>query len=208
MMANTLYFRGIKKQDHESLEKIICDTWAYERFCSPKTAKRMAKLYIASCLTNQTFTLVAINNGDPVGIIMGKNEKTHHTPLGYFILELTAAISMLSTREGRRISRLFADFQKLDESLLDGSGKTFDAELAFFAVRSDQRGTGIGRELFTRLLDYMKSQRIKTFYLYTDSTCNFGFYEHQGMKRVAEKEYSLKPYSNEDILFFLYEYHI
>lgn len=207
-MKNNIYFRQINSSDYNSIEKIISDTWGYERFCTPKIAKRMAKLYLASCLANQTFTCVAVNNGKPVGIIMGKNEKKHHAPIRYLVMQFLGVTAMISTKEGRRISKLFQGFQELDKELLAKSGKNFDGELAFFAVRSDQRGTGIGKKLFIRLLAYMKSQNIKNFYLYTDSTCNYGFYEHQGMKRINEKIYNLKHYSKKDLLFFLYEYNM
>ena len=50
----------------------------------------------------------------------------------------------------------------------------------------------------------MQTQQIDEFYLYTDSSCNYEFYERQGMTRVAEKTYSV-PIKNE-MKFYLYEY--
>lgn len=41
--------------------------------------------------------------------------------------------------------------------------------------------------MFSNMLEYMKSQNIKDFYLYTDTSCNYGFYEHQGMIKRKEK---------------------
>lgn len=208
-MRSDIHFREIQRSDYKALEKIIRDTWNYERYCSPKIAERMSKLYLASCLANQAFTCVAEKGGEAVGIIMGKNEKNHRMQIQYAIRQLGAAATMLCTKEGRQVFKLFYGIDKLDQALLAESGQDFDGELAFFAVGSDQRGTGIGKELFNRLLVYMKSQSIRNFYLYTDSTCNYGFYEHQGMKRIGEKKYSLKSHSDEDMLdtlFFLYGY--
>lgn len=203
-MKNEICFRPFQRADRGALEEIIRDTWEYDKFCSPKTAKRMARLYLASCLANQTFTCVAVRGGVPVGVIMGKKEKGGHAPLHCALQMLASTLPLLCSREGRKIFKLFAGFEALDKELLAQSGQQFDGELAFFAVRGGERGTGIGKALFTRLLDYLQAQGVKSFYLYTDSTCNFGFYEHQGMRRIGEKRYSFQPHSDEEIRFYLY----
>lgn len=206
MNNNNIEFREVKSSDYSALEKIISDTWKYETFCSPKTAKKMSKLYLASCLSNQDFTCVAVNNGEPVGVIMAKDEQNHKTKSRYILRCLFAGMAMFLSKEGRQIANVFKGFDTLDRELLKKSGKTFDGELAFFAIDSNQRGMGTGKELFHRAQGFMKAQNIKNFYLYTDSSCNYGFYEHQGMKRLNEKICSLKPYADKDLIFFLYEY--
>lgn len=58
---------------------LLSDLWYYDRFCTPKTAARLANVYLSSCLANQTFTQVALVDGVPVGIAMGKNRASHFT---------------------------------------------------------------------------------------------------------------------------------
>lgn len=203
-MENTIYYREIKASDYQALEKIICETWEYERFCSPKVAKKMAKLYLASCLANQTFTCVAINNQETVGVIMGKDNRHYHLPLRYALLQLVAIVQLLISKEGRKIAKMFGGLEKIDKAMLVQSGIAFDGELAFFVVRKDQRGTGIGKQLFVEFYNYKKKKQWLHFYLYTDSKCNFGFYEHHGLTRIKEVTYSLKPQFNEEIQMFLY----
>lgn len=76
-MNEQIILREYQKTDHQALENIVREAWKYDRFCSPKTAAKMAKVYLSSCLTNQTFTKVAEINGEPVGIIMGKDIENH-----------------------------------------------------------------------------------------------------------------------------------
>lgn len=204
MKKRNIEFREIRHSDYRALEKIISDTWNYERFCSQKTAKKLSRVYLASCLTGQDFTCVAVRDGVPVGVIMSKDERRHGARLGYSVRCLTAGIAMLMSKEGRRVSAMYKGIAVLDEELLTDSGQSFDGELVFFAIKDDQRGMGIGKELFDRALHFMKSRGIKNFYLYTDVSCNFGFYEHQGMKRLNERKYSLRPYINDEMMFFLY----
>lgn len=65
-------FREFRKEDIPALEGIIRQTWNYDKFASPKTAQKLARVFLSSCLANQTFSQVAVENGKPVGIILGK----------------------------------------------------------------------------------------------------------------------------------------
>ena len=69
------------------------------------------------------------------------------------------------------------------------------------------RGKGIGKLLFQSALDYAKEEKMDKFYLFTDTSCNFGFYEHQGMVRRKEKEhrFDIKGQSAK-MNFFIYDY--
>jgi len=63
--------------------------------------------------------------------------------------------------------------------------------------------------LLSNLCDYLKANSTKNIYLYTDSTCNYGFYDSQGFKRIDEKLITItcenKPIS---INVFLYGYKV
>ena len=72
-MENNIKLRELKKEDVPALEDVIRKTWNYDRFATPKTARKLAKVYLATCLTNQTYTRVAEVNGVPVGLILGKD---------------------------------------------------------------------------------------------------------------------------------------
>lgn len=126
--------------------------------------------------------------------------------LKYAWMMFQPTIAMLCTKEGRRVSKMFSSFHQIDRELLRHSRQEYDGQLSFFALRSDQRGTGIGKALWTRGLNYLEEQGVRQFYLYTDTTCNFGFYEHHGMKRICEKTVSLKPHFNCVMDFYLYGY--
>ena len=53
----------------------------------------------------------------------------------------------------------------------------------------------------------MKEQKLNTFYLFTDTSCNYGFYEHQGMIRKGEKNYTFNMNGQSaEMNFFIYDY--
>lgn len=163
----------------QALEDIIRKTWNYDKFSSPKTAARLARVYLNSCLANQTFTRVAVVNGQPVGIIMGKHiGKYKRSPI-FDIKLLISIASLYITREGRSVSKIFGCVSSIDE------------------------------ELFHSLLSYMRSEHIQQFFLFTDTSCNYQFYEHQGMTRGCQKEHTFQIADQKcKMTFFLYEYSI
>ena len=62
-MEYQIDIRPFKPEDQEALAGVIRRTWQYDRFCGPKTAQRLGRVYLRQCLTQQTFTRVAVVNG-------------------------------------------------------------------------------------------------------------------------------------------------
>lgn len=204
-MNEQIILREYRETDRNALENIIRQTWNYDRFCSPKIAAKMAALYLNSCLSNQTFTNVAVFDDRPVGIIMGKNIPEHHCPLNLRLRQIKSLFSLLISKEGRKISNIFGGVDEIDKELLSSCGKQYQGELAFFAVDENCRGKGLGRKLFQSAVEYMKSQNIHEFYLFTDTSCNYPFYEHLGLIRRCEKKQSINI-ENGNMTFFIYDY--
>ena len=71
-MEKKITYREFQKQDTSYVSDIINETWNYERLTSPNIDKMLSTLYLYSCLSNQTYTQVALENDMPIGIIMGK----------------------------------------------------------------------------------------------------------------------------------------
>ena len=58
-----MQIREYQKQDFQPLKEIIRSTWHYDEFSSPETASRLAEVFLRSCLTNYTFSQVAVLDG-------------------------------------------------------------------------------------------------------------------------------------------------
>lgn len=205
-MENNVKLRELKKQDLPALEDVIRKTWDYDKFATPKTARKLAKVYLATCLTNQTYTRVAEVNGVPAGLILGKDIEKHHCPLKYRLRQIFAVCGLLISKEGRGILNFYKGVDDIDSQLLKQCHKDYKGEIALFALSPEYRGLGIGKMLFHCLLAYMKSQSINEFYLYTDTSCNFGFYEHQGMVRQQQYKHLVNMKGQKgELEFYLYD---
>lgn len=201
--------REYQKQDFKSLENIIRQTWHYDEFASSKTAVKLARVFLSSCLTNYTFSRVAVLNGEVVGIILVNNIAKHKCCVSRRLKQIKAIASLYLSKEGRKVSKIFGNVYGIDKQLLSESSKSYPAELALFAVDASCRGKGIGKKLFQSAMDYINDEKLKEFYLFTDTSCNYGFYEHQGMVRRCEKEhvFNIKGQTAR-MNFFIYDYNI
>lgn len=199
--------REYQKQDFKALETIIRETWHYDDFSTSKTAVKLARVFLSSCLTNYTFSRVAVVDGNVAGIILANNITKHKCPLSNRLLQIKSILSLYSSKEERNVSKIFGNVNGIDKQLLNENNKTYPAELALFAVSSSCRGKGIGKMLFQSALNYMKQEKLKEFYLFTDTSCNYGFYEHQGMQRRLEKKHIFYIKGQEAVMhFFIYDY--
>ena len=205
-MSKQVTLRNIEKRDYANLEKIICNTWNFNRFSSNKTALKLSRLYLSSCLTNQTFVKVADVEGKAVGVIMGKDIKNHKTPLKYRLHFIKSAIKLLILKEGRQTAKIFMSIEEIYKRLLGNSDTEYQGEVAFFAVDESYRGLGIGKKLYDSLVEYMKERRIGKYYLYTDTQCNYGFYVSRGMVRRSEHQQFFDIIGEKmELTFYLYD---
>lgn len=202
-----IQLREYQKEDFKSLANIIRETWHYDVFSSPKTALKLARVFLSSCLTNYTFSRVAVLNGSVVGIILVKDIEKHKCPVSNILRQIKHILSLYISREGRKVTKIFSSVNGIDKQLLNENNKSYPAELALFAVTSSCRGLGIGKILFQSVLDYIKQQKLEAFYLFTDTSCNYDFYEHQGMVRRCEKEHMFNINGQQAKMnFFVYDY--
>lgn len=199
--------RAYQKEDFPALKNIIQETWHYDDFSSPKVASKLANVFLSSCLTNYTYSCVALLDNQIVGIILGKHIPSHRCSIKNKLRQLKAIVSLYISREGRKVAKIFEDASKIDQQLLKSCNKRYDGELALFAVSSVCRNKGIGKKLFTSFFNYMAQQKVKEFYLFTDTSCNYGFYKHQGMARRCTKDHHFYIQGQkETIRFFIYDY--
>lgn len=67
-----IILRELHKSDREELESLIYEEWNYEKYCCPQVAAKFVRVYLNSCLAEQTYTQAAIIDNVPVGIVMVK----------------------------------------------------------------------------------------------------------------------------------------
>lgn len=199
-------YRPYAPRDFKALSDIINITWGHEKSYSLTTAVRLSNAYLRLCLTEQTFAQVALYNEKPIEVIMGNSFRTSHKTLKYRLHAGWALLMLSLTAEGRRAWHFYEEIDQIYEKLLSRQTRDYEGELTFLAIHPGYRGLGIGKELYRRFSGYMNSENIQHFYVFTDTTCNYGFYEGQKMLLCGTEEVTLPVNgSPEQFLFFIYE---
>ena len=171
---------------------------------SERNAKLTAELNLYSFLNTATFANIALKDEIPVGFLIGKitNSKTNNL----YQNQIQKIKSKMSKNIEGLISLLvYKKIKSINNNLYKQTNKNYDAELSFFAVSRDYQGLGIGKALFQQFNDYLKENNINNLYLYTDTYCNYKFYEHFGMHKNKEKHFSIPFTKKYDIDFYLYD---
>lgn len=95
-----LQLREYQKNDFIALKNIIRKTWRYDEFSSPKTASRLADVFLSSCLTNYTFSRVAELERQTRGHYSGKGYRASHVSASKQIPAARAVLSLYLIQRG------------------------------------------------------------------------------------------------------------
>lgn len=155
-----------------------------------------------------THAAVAEQNGRVLGVILGSipMNVTRAQVLRHRLRQARLALPMLASGAGRNGLCEQLGILHADRTLTRTVGKTYQAEIALFLVSPEAKGHGVGGRLFAHMLDWFQAIGVSEYFLFTDTTCDYGFYEHKGLERMAAETLSLAP--GETLNCFLYEGHV
>lgn len=155
------------------------------------TALLVARYLTLHYLEQSTWSNVAVTaEGDLAGITLARVVgRPTLFPQAHEEFLRTRAL-LLADPRGAATVTMFEDGFFVREGILEEDSDvtaTTQAELELFMVNPDVRGAGVGGALWRQLLAALHSMGVRAFFLHTDSSCDFGFYDHKGLSRVAER---------------------
>ncbi|MDM5190494.1 GNAT family N-acetyltransferase [Bacillus sp. DX4.1] len=185
-------YRGLVKEDYESVKELIGEAFGFNEFIKDrKFLDSILNIYLQSCILGSSFSKVAEKNNKIIGVILGDSKKdknrlkkAHNTlSLAYTMLKV-----LMANKENKKFIKEFSKVQDTYKELIQGKEDDFQGSVQLFIVSGESRGLGVGKALMNHLSNYMKSTDVKSLYLYTDTRCNYGFYDSQNFERINEKE--------------------
>ena len=208
--ATAVTYRPIRRDDIDTIVEQFYLTWGVDEPGDPAIARMTSRHFTLHYLEPATRGDIAEGpDGTFMGVTLTRvagrptlfddtadklanvDAELNATPEGAAALARTNAWHALETR--------------MEDELAINERDT--AELELFLVAPAARGHGVGGTLWRRMLDHLASEGVDRYYLHTDSSCDVGFYDHKGLRRVAEryaKDHSDEPAGNgEDV--FIYE---
>lgn len=204
-----IIYRELDKKDYNTIKNLIGEAFGFNECIKDKIfLDSLLTSYLQDCILESSFSKVAEKDNKVIGIILGKANKDNtklikeYSPL---INDPTELESIMEIKENKAIISEFLKIKDTYTEIIEGRKNNFQGCIQLFIVSKESRGLGIGKALVTHLFNYMRSMNVQSLYLYTDTRCNYGFYDRHDFKRLNEKEIyfdSLK----EKLNVFLYGY--
>ena len=180
--------RPMAWSDMPDLVKEFDRTWRVEDDRDGKVSQLSAEHFILAYLTQTTRARIACMGGRFMGVtLLRECQGPLSFPQAQACLEAVDD-TLNSTPLGRKTLASARHWQATEVRLEEETGLTTppQAELKLFLVSDKARGHGIGRMLWRDTLSHLDRQGVADFYLHTDSSCDVGYYDHQGMTCLAE----------------------
>lgn len=182
-------YRELRKEDYPRIENILGETWGFARRCrDQKVAKLLEKYYWATLLAQENFARTALINGRPVGIVLARKEGKGGAKPGMRLKSLIYALRLLINQEGRENLKVFRELNRQNREMFKKTGEKFDGELVYLNIMRNKRGRGMGTRLWEDAKDFIKENGGKNFFFFTDTTCDYKFYEEKGCVRIRQSE--------------------
>ncbi len=182
-------YRDLEKEDYPRLERIIGETWGFSRRCKDKkVAGLLEKAYWASLLTQENFARVALINGKPVGVVLARREGKGKRNFAMNFRGLFYMFRLAVNAEGRSNLKIFRELNQQNRRMFKEQGEKFDGELIYLNIMRNKKGKGLGNQLWEDTKNYIKNSGGKNFFFFTDTTCDYKFYEKKGCRRIAASE--------------------
>ena len=206
---NKVIYRELMKEDYKEVKNLICEAFGFSNFIKDKNILDIVThFYLQECVSDSSFSKIAEMDNKVIGIILGKeksDERTLHELNNKSLVSEKVLETIMVDEENRMMIKEFSRIQDTYKEIIKGKERDFDGCIQLFIVAKEARGLGIGKELLKYLFEYMKSLKVNSLYLYTDTRCNYGFYDSQNFERLVEKELRFDSI-NEKIDVFLYRY--
>lgn len=78
--------------------------------------------------------------------------------------------------------KFFVNYQRMRAMV----ARPQDPELLLLLVAAAAQGKGVGRKMMQEVASDLRAQGFSSYYLLTDSSCNWGFYERMGMTKTLD----------------------
>ena len=214
-MPSIIRLRRMRRDDHQTLIEILRRTWYADPELGEERSRRLAEADFEYCLARSTEAFVAVeisadaavaddraaadaSAGRPVGVILGRVEPSRlgkERRRGFRLTRINrhhlrsafVALPLLTSETGRRALRIELAVARVDTRLLRDAGRSYAAEVTLFLVGPCMRGRGVGGRLFSRMMRSFRSCGVRDYFLYTDTSCDVGFYDRRGLTRVAAR---------------------
>lgn len=189
-MTQEVTLRSAQAADYPALHALNRGAWFKSDYIAyPEATNAYVDLDLNNSLSNASMATVAEVNGQIAGVILASADS--EPKYGRMLMQSTIDAAATIHAQGQEIADYFYDRMKVeseyDAQLLEKAqaNTDYDGRIVLFIMDPEFQGLGIGSKLFQAAKDYFEATNVQTYYLFTDSSCNYPFYDHKGMHRAG-----------------------
>ena len=212
--ADGVAFAPIENEDFDGIVGLAAAAWYAPDGCGDLGAKALADVElseeergriahlmaadeVASYLADMTWGCKALLNGQVVGVVLTQGTHADEAArrrweqLGAEARQAAeAALARLRGREERGADTpgpVYLDEVRATEEMRVEAGLAGQPRAPLLVVSGAARGHGLGRRLLDRARDHFRRHGSERYWLVTDTDCDWPFYEHLGLERLAQR---------------------
>ncbi len=190
-MNEAITYRTLRREDYPAITQMLCDAWHTNPTMDHDLEMKLAEIDLEHCLGRATAAQVAVSAGDVVGVVLGRID-SHETRNGlnsHHVRNMRLLTSLLASSRGRKALLDMKHYEDTNLKMIAEAkkdGHAYQGELVLLLVRPDMRGNGVGAHLFEWMTDRFRQAGVERYFLFTDSACDYSFYDKAGLTRRAE----------------------
>jgi len=217
-MTQEVTLRSAQAADYPAIHALNRGAWFqsdYEKY--PEATDAYVDLDLNSSLSDASMATVAEVDGQIAGVILVSADS--EPKYGRMLMQSTIESAATIHAQGPEVADYFYNRMKIeseyDAKLLENAKKdvAYDGRIVLFIMDPNFQGLGIGSKLFQAAIDYFEAKNVANYYLFTDSSCNYPFYDYKGMRRAGSLRFDQSGLfeqfdgseSTEPFEFFIYD---
>ncbi len=198
-------YHQVREEDHDELALLLSNQWATPEIRNnPVAMKHSGLMSLYYFMVHHTYTCVAEDEGRVIGLLICTNLNERPIDMKYVRLLIGEVAYMICNPETRDDGLAWGNYTQIAQQLEDRVVKDTNAELELFVVAPEYRGQGIGKRMFRSMIEFYKKTSTGHFFLHTDTSCTFQFYERMGMKRIGTQKTDIRSADVDGIEMYIY----
>lgn len=184
MSADTPIIIPFEDTDLPELISIVERVWYLDGDESKETSRSLATIDISYYIGVSTHRFVAKSGNTVLGFIFCSNGEDPKDKQKWVELENASTITakkLLSQKDFEGYEAFGVVESNLIHKYWNEGVKTLKWEITLFCVSPAAQGEGVGGMLFSYMLNFLKEQGAKHYFLATDDDCDISFYQHKGL---------------------------
>lgn len=189
-----LKIRQIEQKDIGAMVDLIHEAWFKGTYSNEAFEKAASTISLNKALYHTTIGRVAEVDGEILGLILCAVKDQEPIYRQFQAHPLDPLIELSSHGNNEEFDRLIETFKAectVYDQFLEEIDQSFDASIEYIAVSSKAQGKGIGKSLIFESLQEFKQEACRNLYLFTDTDCNYKFYDYLDFDRIAQSTIDL-----------------